>query len=75
MKDLISEKTPVTIGLVIAMLGGVIWLSTLYAKTVETSTELSRIESKQDQYDRDIKEISNHLSLIEGKLGIYPKDD
>ncbi len=66
----ITETTLLPISLVIVVIGGIVWLTSLYAKTDESFKAIARLESSQDAYYRNLQEISTRLSRIEGKLGI-----
>ncbi len=64
-RTVISEKTPVTIGVVVLLIGGVVWLTTLYSK-------VSAAEVALRSYTTELKNIDRRLSNIEGRLLISP---
>ncbi len=64
----ITEDTAVSISLLIVIIGGVFWLSTLYAKTNNTAEAVSRIEDKSQEYQKTVDEINLRLTRIEAKL-------
>lgn len=68
MRQIISENTGISISVVISLLGGIFWLSTLYAKTVATEQSINRIELNQQEYYKNLTEINNRLGRIEGYL-------
>jgi hypothetical protein len=68
LRTIISESTGISISLLITLAGGIFWLSTLYAKTLNTEQATQRIESKQDQYNKDIQEIKEDIAHIKGML-------
>lgn len=67
----VTEGTLLPISLVIVFMGGVVWLTTLYAKTEANAAALQKIEFKQDQYLQNLEKILQKLNRIEGKLGIH----
>lgn len=66
--EFLSENTPISVGVVSILIGGVVWLTQLYAQTNENSEALKRIEMSQDQYNKNMEEIRDRLARIEGKL-------
>jgi len=64
----ITENTLIPISLVIVFLGGVMWLSLLYAKSENVSLTVIRIEETQKTYTLNLQEINSRLSRIEGQL-------
>ena len=74
MKE-ITERTFIPISLVITLLGGVVWLTTLNAKTDVNLDSFGRVEKKQDAYFLELKEVrkemqetNSRLSRLEGML-------
>lgn len=65
----ITETTLIPISLVITLVGGIVWLSTLYARTEETAKAIIRVEANQQGYNENLREIISRLSRIEGALG------
>lgn len=68
LRQIISEHTPISISLLIALSGGLMWITNLYAKTEITSQAVIRIESNQLEYYKHLQEINERLSRIEGRL-------
>ena len=64
----ITEATLMPISLVLVLIGGVSWLSTLHAKTESVGFKVEKVEVMQDEYNRNLKEILVKLSRIEGRL-------
>jgi hypothetical protein len=62
MKTL-SENTPLkmSLGLIVILIGGIFWLSSLYAETTHNTTSLERIENKVDS-------LGDRLTRVEDKL-------
>lgn len=66
----ITENTLIPISLVIVIAVGVVWLATLHAESRGNVESITKVEIKQDQYQRTLDTINTRLSRIEGKLGI-----
>lgn len=71
----ITEKTYIPISLVLAIIGGVVWLTTLHANVDELKShqsdykaELHEIKSDLKAMSKNIQEINTRTSRIEGKL-------
>lgn len=62
MKSL-SESTPLkmSLGLIAILIGGIFWISSLYAETTHNTTALERIENKVDS-------LAERLTRVEDKL-------
>lgn len=69
----VTEGTFIPVSLVIVFMGGVVWLTTLYAKAEATALALQKLEQKQEQYNQNLEHIIRKLSRIEGKLGIHER--
>jgi len=78
-KSTITERTLIPISLVLAIGGGIIWLTTLYNSSIANAAELRKIKNemlidrqmimeKNDAVLNTLKEINTRLSRIEGKL-------
>lgn len=61
LRQVISENSSVSIGLLITIMGGVFWISTLYARTDSNTTALERIAST-------LTEMNTRLSRLEGEV-------
>jgi len=70
IKSAITENTTISISVVISLIGGIFWLTTLYAKAESTEKAVERVEIKQDSYNNHLLEIKEDLGLIKGSLGI-----
>jgi hypothetical protein len=64
----ITENTLIPISLVIAFLGGVVWLTTLSNQTQANTAALKDIQSKQERYNESIVTIEKSLVRIEYQL-------
>jgi hypothetical protein len=68
----ITESTTVSVTLVIAIVGGVTWLSTIYATELEHGKKIQRVEEKLEKRDDDDssfrKEVIDRLARIEERL-------
>ncbi len=67
----ITEGTVIPLSLVLVLIGGIFWLSTVYSTANTTMEEVKLLRQKQDDYYDTIEKIDVRLSRIEGKLGIY----
>lgn len=67
---MINEKTLIPISLAITLMGGVVWVTNIYSKTIENSERISRLEVEQDTFMGLLRSVDQRLSRIEGKLGI-----
>lgn len=68
MRQLISENTPISIGLLVTIIGGVFWLSAFYAKAQNTAQDVSEIKQAQQEYNKTLISVDERLSRIEGML-------
>lgn len=64
----ITENTTVTLTVVAAIVGGVMWLQSIHSLANTTAEKTISLEAKQDRYSEDIVQIKQALSRIEGKL-------
>lgn len=67
----LSESTPVTLGLVISLVGAVIAITTISNKTEANTTDIKRLEIKQDafmQIREDIAAIKVKVDTIEKRV-------
>lgn len=67
---LISKKTPVTIGLVITLAGGVGWLTDMKFQGNANAQDLKSLKSDQVDTQKSIKKIEKWLSAIGQKLKV-----
>ena len=66
----ITEETLIPLGLVIAMIGGIFWLSSIYFETKTSANDIKDLKAQQELYNQTLSNIDHRLSRIEGKLGI-----
>lgn len=66
----ITQETKITLGLVMSLLGGVFWLSSLHAKTVANSETIQRIQEKQKDQDNKIEAVLVNTTNANAKLDI-----
>lgn len=64
----LTEDTRISIGLVAIILGGVAFFTTMYVKGETTADAVTRVEDKQDKFNRMFLTIDGRLSRIEGML-------
>jgi len=68
----ISETTLIPISLVITIIGGVIWMTTLWARTENYGARITKVEVTQEMLTKQMTdsnlEIIKQLSKIEGKM-------
>ena len=70
----ITELTLLPISLVIVIIGGVVWLTQIYALANSNKTSVVEIKDRQEsvynRLDSNLNSIDRRLSRIEGKLNI-----
>lgn len=68
----ITENTLIPISLVITILGGVVWLSTLWARTEAHAEKISKLQVQQESMMKQVTdsniELVKQLARIEAKL-------
>jgi len=60
----ITENTPVALGLVIAAVGGIAWLSRIAWIGESNAESLNLVIEKQERYTQDISEIRRDIAVI-----------
>ena len=66
----ITENTLLPLSMILVLMGGVVWLTSIYAQTTENTKSIVELNRKQDEYNRTLSQISNQLSEIKGALGM-----
>ena len=64
----IGEDTKIRLGLVVTMLAGIVWLTSLKADTIALKEKFETIERAQSLYLNMQEEVRDRLSRIEGML-------
>lgn len=67
----IDEKTLIPLGLVISIIGAILWLSSIYFETKSAADEIKSLKEENRELYRVFNTIDKRLSRIEGKLGIH----
>ena len=70
----ITENTLIPVSLVILLLGGIVWLTSIYAQASQAAEAVKALTFKQEDYNRLIENIDRRLSRIEGKLGVRSEE-
>ena len=70
----ITEKTYVSLGLVIVIIGGIGWLTSIYWKTESNASELIKYSEKYEKLEIVLQSMDRRLSRIEGKLGVNNRE-
>ena len=70
MASVITGKTMVPISLVISLLGGGGWLTTVHSTVQQNAKAIEKIEAAKTEEVQLLRRINERLSRIEGKLGI-----
>lgn len=65
---LISEKSTISISLVIALVGGIFWFSTIYATANQTASTVEKHEIKLDQINDKLDDIMVDLAELKTEL-------
>ena len=61
----ITQSTRVTLGVVVSVIGGVLWLSTIYANVVSTKEEVQGIKLQIVAMQADIRSGSERQTKLE----------
>ena len=71
----ITEATPVSIGLIIALAGGIPYITAVYAKVDSVADraeivtkQVEKIEKKQDTYIETVQSIDRRLAVLEAEM-------
>ena len=64
----LTEKSMVSIGMVVALLGGTVWFTKLFWMTEANAVAVTQIQTKQEQYNEAIWQIKEELAKIRGIL-------
>lgn len=64
----ITEKTLIPLSLVMTLIGGVFWLTSIYFEAKAANSSITEIKQKQDSYTETLNSIDKRLSRIEGFL-------
>ena len=64
----ITEKTTVSIGLIIAILTGSISVSKIYFMADANGQDIQRITTRQEKYNEDISKIREDIATIKQRL-------
>lgn len=67
----LSENTKLPLSFVLILLAGAFSTGIFYFKTEANAEATGKLESRQDQYDKDMEDIKVDLRLIKEKLGIH----
>lgn len=68
LKTLLSEDTPITIGLLVIIIGGVLWLSSMDASGKANTKALEDIKQEQKLYLETVLSIDRRLANLEGRV-------
>ncbi len=60
----ITENTAISIGLVVTLVGGIFWISSMFALASNTAEKAAKLEQKQDVVASDIAEIKLDIAVI-----------
>ena len=79
---LINRNSYVSLSLVITLIGGVVWITAIYANAKMNTKALGKLNKKvidlEKTYNDDVKIVKNDLGVIKGQLEtilIYTKAD
>lgn len=64
----ITENTTVNLTVVSALVGGILWLTTIHSIATKASDDIVDMKSEREEIRKDIVEIKQSLARIEGKL-------
>lgn len=71
----IGKRTPITIGLVIALLGGVGWLTDMNNKGTANARSIDEVKIEQMETRKSLRHVEKWLSAIGQKLGVREPAD
>lgn len=66
----IGKRTPITVGLLISMVGGVAWLTDMKYQTQANAKEILDVKQKQSDTNVELVKIEKWLSAIGQKLKV-----
>lgn len=66
----VSKETKITLGLAISLVGGILWLSTLHAKTEANSKAIDEVQRKQKEQDGKIEAVLINTTQANAKLDL-----
>lgn len=66
----ITESTLFPLSILFVIMGGMFWITMMYAQVMENTKQIAELKIKQDQYNFDIKKITTDLAEIKGALGM-----
>ena len=66
----ITKDTSIAIGLIIPLVGGILWLSTLHAATTANSVAIEKIQLRQKEQDDKIELILINTTRANTKLDV-----
>lgn len=64
----ITENSTINLTVLGAVVGSLIWLTTIYAVASKAADDIVELKSERDTLRKDIAEIKQSLARIEGKL-------
>jgi len=70
VKNVLSENTLVPISFVVFVIGGMVWLTTIYAQGSANQYEIEKLRSHDGLILDKLDDIQKRLSRIEGHLEI-----
>lgn len=71
--QVIEDKTPLSIKIVIPIILAVVWLVRLEAKAERGTEAANKAEAEVRGYRKELNEINTRLSRIEGAVGAGPR--
>lgn len=70
----ISENSKITIGLLVAVIGGIVWVSKMYFLAESNASVLEKVQQKQEIYTTDIGAIRESIVKIQSDLDYLKKN-
>lgn len=64
----ITENTTINLTVMCALIGGILWLTTIYSVAVKAAEDIVELKAEREVLRQDVKEIKQALGRIEGKL-------
>lgn len=69
----ISENTPITIGVVITLLGGMYFVSTIYNRGEANASDIQDLKTKFDKFQEKQEKIGVDVEVIKNTVGRIEK--
>lgn len=73
MRTLISDDTKITLGIVVALLGGMGFVTSLAFQTNSNAAAIEKMQRSSDERNEKLDQIATDIAVIKTKLGFIQK--